>query len=290
MIGIYKYQNKINGKIYIGQSIDIDRRYKQHLYDANNRPDRGCGVDLAIKKYGIDNFDFSIIEECPISLLDERERYWIAYYDSYNNGYNRSPGGTVLRGSEHPRAILNEDQVWEIRELYKMHVKRSDVFKMFEDTGITKRGFLKIWNCETWTNVHTDVYTPENKAWHKKQVGHSEDQLGLSSLDRVISQKEIDEWMKDFNEGLSINAIAKKYHRDNGTVEKYIHNPIAKTKVQYRGRVVKCVNTGDVFNSISSAAKWAGCGATTLTRHLASDKKAGKVPNTNIPAEWIEIS
>lgn len=46
---------------------------------------------------------------------------------------------------------------------------------MFENKGITERGLLKIWNCETWPNVHTDVYTPENKAWHKKQIGHSED-------------------------------------------------------------------------------------------------------------------
>lgn len=222
MIGIYKYQNRINGKIYIGQSLDIEKRYKQHLYDALNRADRGSGVDLAIKKYGIENFDFAVIEECPIALLDERERYWISYYDSYHNGYNRTPGGNVLRGNEHPRAILDEDQVWEIRELYKMHVKRNEVFKMFKDTGITERGFLKVWNCENWTNIHSDVYTEENKEWHKKQVGHGEDQIGFSSLDRAIKQDEINQWVNDYNSGLSINAIAKKYRRDNGVVEKYI--------------------------------------------------------------------
>lgn len=290
MIGIYKYQNKINGRIYIGQSLDIDRRYKQHLYDAANRPDRGTGVDLAIKKYGIENFDFMIIEECPVELLDEREKYWIAYYNSFLDGYNRTPGGSVLRGNEHPKAILNEDEVWEIRELYGMKVKRSDVFKMFQDTGITERGFLKIWNCETWPNVHADVYTEENKAWHKKQVGHGEDQIGLSSLDRAIKQEEINQWLQDYQNGQSINAIAKKYNRDNGTVEKYIANPTATTRVKYRGRQVQCVNTGEIFKSISAAAKWAGCGATTLTRHLAKDKIAGKVPGTDIPAEWLEIS
>lgn len=89
---------------------------------------------------------------------------------------------------------------------------------------------------------------------------------------------------------MTINAIAKKYHRDNGTVEKYIANPTAIQTVKYRGRKVYCVNTGDIFSSISAAAKWAGCGATTLTRHLAGDKIAGKIPNTNIPAEWQEIS
>jgi hypothetical protein len=130
---------------------------------------------MAIHKYGIKNFDFNILEVCSIEQLDERERYWISYYDSYNNGYNRTPGGGSLRGDEHPRAILTESQVWEIRELYKNHISRRDVFKMFENTGITERGLLKIWNNETWIGVHDDVYTPENKLWHKNNVGHSED-------------------------------------------------------------------------------------------------------------------
>lgn len=160
---------------------------------------------------------------------------------------------------------------------------------MFKDTGISERGFLKIWNCENWNNIHTDVYTPENKAWHKSQVGHSQDQIGLSSLDRAISQAEINDWVKDYNNGLTINAIAKKYNRDNSTVEKYIANPNAVYEVKYKGRKVQNINTGKIFSSISSAAKWAGCGATTLTRHLAKDKIAGKVPETNEPAQWIEI-
>lgn len=291
-IGIYKYENKLNGKIYIGQSTNLKNRYRQHCYDSTLRAPnaRITGIDVAIKKYGSDNFDFEVIEECSVEELDDRERYWIAYYDSYNNGYNRTPGGKVSRGEEHPRAILTEKDVWEIRELYDNHIGRSAVFKMFEDTGIKERGFLKIWNGETWPDVHMDVYTSENKAWHKANVGHSEDQIGLSSMDRAIKQDEIDNWIADYNTGLTINAIAKKYHRDNGTVEKYIANPVAIKTIKYRGRCVKNVNTGKVFNSISAAAKWAGCGATTLTRHLAGDKIAGKVPETEEPAEWMEIT
>ena len=288
MIGIYKSTNKLNNNSYIGKSIDIERRYQQHLYDDKWRPDTS-GNDMAINKYGIENFTFEIIEECSEDQLNNRERYWIAYYDTYHNGYNRTVGGEGLSGEEHPRAILTEKDVWLIRDLYGKHVKRSDVFKMFENKGITERGLLKIWNCETWPNVHTDVYTPENKAWHKKQIGHSEDQVGLSSFNRAIKQDEIDAWMYDYNNGMSINAIAKKYNRDNGTVEKYMANPIANTKVKYRGRKVRNINTNQVFTSINSAAKWAKCGATTLTRHLATDKLAGIVPDTNEVAVWEEI-
>lgn len=141
IIGIYKYQNKLNGNIYIGQSVDINRRYNQHLQEANSNK-AITAIDLAISKYGIENFDFSIIEECPKEKLDERERYWIQYYDSYNNGYNNTPGGVSLRGSEHPRALLDENDVWEIREMYKNHISRRDVFKKFKNK-ISEEDFLK---------------------------------------------------------------------------------------------------------------------------------------------------
>ena len=290
MTGIYKYKNKINGRIYIGQSTDIEHRYKQHLYDAKNRTEKSTGIDIAINKYGIENFCFEILEECDVNQLDERERFWINYYDSYHNGYNRTVGGGSLKGEEHPRAILTEQQVWTIRELYGQRINRSKVFELFKDVGITKRGFLKVWNCETWPNIHNDVYTLENRAWHKKQVGHSEDQINLSSADRAIKQDEIDLWVADFKNGLTVNAIAKKYHRDNSTVKKYIDNPQAVKKIQYHGKKIKNINTGIIFNSISAAARWSNCGATTLTRHLASDKKAGKVPETDEVAEWEELS
>lgn len=46
-----------------------------------------------MKKYGIEHFSISLIEECDLSILDQREEYWIKYYDTYNNGYNATLGG-----------------------------------------------------------------------------------------------------------------------------------------------------------------------------------------------------
>ena len=289
-IGIYKYQNKINGHIYIGQSTNIERRCQQHIYDANNPERRGTGLEIAIRKYGIENFTFEIVEQCGIEQLDERERYWINYYDSFENGYNQTPGEKVLRGEDHPRAILTEQEVYNIREQYAQGIQRKKVFEPFIKQGITERSLLKVWNNETWIGIHSDVYTEENKQIHKRQVGHPEDQIGLSSLNRAISQNEINQWVTEYNNGKTINAIAKLYKRDNSTVEKYIHNPHAITKVKYRGRRIKNIETGKIFPSISVAARWAKCGATTLTRHLTTDKIAGKVPDTKEPAHWIELS
>lgn len=76
--GIYKFENLINGKKYIGQSRYIEQRYKDHINRAkNNGKHREYNSQLhkAIRKYGIENFTFSIIEECSIDKLNEKEKY-----------------------------------------------------------------------------------------------------------------------------------------------------------------------------------------------------------------------
>lgn len=88
MCGIYKITNKINGKVYIGQAIDINDRWQRHRRSHDN-----CAIHLAFNKYGIDNFTFEVIEECLPELLDEREIYWIDHFQSYGKGYNMNPGG-----------------------------------------------------------------------------------------------------------------------------------------------------------------------------------------------------
>lgn len=286
-IGIYCYENKHNHRRYIGQSTNIEKRYDQHLYDAANRPKQT--IDFALNKFGIDDFDFMIIEECSEDRLNEREIYWIQYYDSYNDGYNSTPGGKCLRGENHPRAFLSDDDVYAIREEYAKGTPRREVYSLYQAYSISERGFKKIWDGETWPHIHMDVYTEENKAKHRKNTGHSTDQVGLSSLDRAIKQEEIDSFVQDYEAGMNIYQISKKHKRDYGVIQKYLNNPVANQSIKYNGRKVQNVNTGKIFDSISSAAKWAKCGATTLTRHLQSDRKAGTVPETGEKAEWIEI-
>jgi len=91
MCGIYKITNNINGKIYVGQSICIEKRWRNHKnYFGSGNED--YPLYRAFSKYGIDNFSFEVIEECSRSELNKREIYWINYYNSVNNGYNQSYG------------------------------------------------------------------------------------------------------------------------------------------------------------------------------------------------------
>lgn len=88
---IYKIENKLNHKVYIGQTKrTIQERWKEHL--EMHRPQ--LPLYRAFSKYGINNFFVEEIEECDNSLLDEREIYWIAFYDSFNCGYNATLGGS----------------------------------------------------------------------------------------------------------------------------------------------------------------------------------------------------
>ena len=84
MIGIYKIENLINHKCYVGQSIHIERRWKEHC-----QPSTKSIISSAIKKYGKENFSFQILEECSEQELDEKE---IFYIETFNcivpNGYN----------------------------------------------------------------------------------------------------------------------------------------------------------------------------------------------------------
>lgn len=95
MIGIYKFENLVNNKCYIGQSRDIEKRYKKHLQIMNNENDKNYNNHLyrSLRKYGIGNFNFEVIEECSIEELNKREEYWILIYDSFFNGYNSTFGG-----------------------------------------------------------------------------------------------------------------------------------------------------------------------------------------------------
>ena len=87
---IYKITNQLNNKCYIGQTTDYKRRFQEHK-------NLGYGTEenkllyYAIKKYGIENFSFEVIED-KTSKYNEREKYWIQYYDSFENGYNMTQG------------------------------------------------------------------------------------------------------------------------------------------------------------------------------------------------------
>jgi group I intron endonuclease len=105
---IYLVTNKVNGKKYIGQTyVQLPYRKRRHfksafVYGSNLQ------FHQALRKYGKESFIWDIIETTDISLLDEREIYWVSYHDSFNNGYNMNEGGGSSRGYHHTEETKNK--------------------------------------------------------------------------------------------------------------------------------------------------------------------------------------
>lgn len=96
MACIYKITNIINNKIYIGQTIynTCANRWKYYKNIIAKPYAPKVAIIHALNKYGYENFKFECIEDnLKIEQLNEREQYWIKYYDSYNQGYNETIGG-----------------------------------------------------------------------------------------------------------------------------------------------------------------------------------------------------
>lgn len=169
MVGIYLITNICNNKKYIGQSKHIERRWAEHKrtykYDDNR-----LHLYSAMKKYGINNFEFKVIEECLCEDLDNKEMYYIQLYNTLvPNGYNIKAGGNdtvYFIGEDNPNSKMTDEFIFQIRERYANGERKSNVYENYTDI-ISINTFADIWIGKTWTHIHMDVYTEENKEKHK---------------------------------------------------------------------------------------------------------------------------
>lgn len=143
---IYKVINKVNNKVYIGMtSLYYTERWNSHKNRSfnQNTPDYNCHFHRAIRKYGLENFDWEVIEICDNSLLCEREKYWIKFYDSFNTGYNMTLGGegNCLYFDEQIIELWNQGKgIKEICEELKIY--KETVSYRLKSNGITEEEIL----------------------------------------------------------------------------------------------------------------------------------------------------
>jgi group I intron endonuclease len=187
--GIYKITNKINGHSYIGLSKNIERRFSDHknkAFNSNKDEDKNKVLYKAFRKYGLDNFNFEIIEECSEDLLKEREIYWIKYYNTYldKNHYNETPGGdlpglkNVLQGEKHGMAKLTEEDIIFCRKAYQQGKRSREIWETYFYEKILYSGFLRMWHGRTWTHVMPEVF---RKNPHPSKYGEKDCEI-INSL------------------------------------------------------------------------------------------------------------
>lgn len=166
---IYKFFNNINSKVYIGQTLKESRRFWEH---------KNCKGESyfhnAIKKYGFENFSYEVLERVDESLLDERETYWISYYDSTNKskGYNLESGGNF--GKHH-----SEETKQKLSKFHKgmklseeTKIKMSETHKGLFHSEDTRRKIS-----ESLTGRIVSDETKQKLSEVRKGMKHTEDTL-----------------------------------------------------------------------------------------------------------------
>ena len=125
--GIYKFQNDITNEVYIGQSVNIEERYKHHVREYLNGTTK---FYKGIQQYGIENFRFEIVELCHKDQLNEREIYWIDFYDSFNNGYNSTLGGSNKNSIDEENILNLYNRGFTPKEIQeKLNIGLTTVYK-----------------------------------------------------------------------------------------------------------------------------------------------------------------
>lgn len=181
MIGIYKITNRINNHSYIGLSTDIETRWKYHKDPYNWKREPNKVLYQAMQKYGLQNFKFEVLEECKVEELSQKEKYYIALYDTYNHGYNSTSGGEDNKYDSHPGHKLTKKDIIDIRTRYKNKQRKADVYQLYKNR-IGESGFHKIWNGDTWNGIMDEVYTKENKDFHSHNTANKGSTNGRARL------------------------------------------------------------------------------------------------------------
>jgi group I intron endonuclease len=136
MIGIYKITNPKN-KVYIGQSINIDRRWNEYQKLQCSQSKK---IYNSLKKYGFENHIFEILEECNINNINDREEYYILLYNSHIDGLNikiaSKPSWTGKKRYEHSEFLKNNGSGLSYKRTQE---HKDNLSQMMKDVWVNKR-------------------------------------------------------------------------------------------------------------------------------------------------------
>lgn len=190
---IYKITNKVNNKSYIGQTrYTVEFRWRQHQHKKDN-----TYFHNAIRKYGVENFIVEILEECDYKDLDSKEIYYIAKYDTFNNGYNMTFGG------EGNKKLALDDKYEEIKNLYLSGFSSNKIGTLY---NVDKATIVKI----------------------LKALG-----VKLRSNKLNINNQEFLELVADYNSGFSLRELSKRYDCSPLGLKEYMQNKGVNIRNKY---------------------------------------------------------
>lgn len=155
--GIYCIANKINQKKYVGQALNIEKRFSQHQHALKNNKHHNQHLQKAYNKYGSDNFDFFILKRCKHQYLDRFEKLYIRQHNSIKQGYN------ITYGYQDRQSIYQEQRL-----------KMSRATTTTGIYGVSKRnrpdlqqGFIYVYKTQACTITSVDLLRLQQKIQNK---------------------------------------------------------------------------------------------------------------------------
>ena len=199
--GIYKIENKVNSKVYIGSSNNIKRRWQKHKALLRHNKHQNSHLQAAWNKYGEDNFAFSIVELCPIDNLISREQYFI---DSMNPEYNQSKIAGKIEMTNDIRQKLSCSTKNAYRE-GKLKETNKEIFQ-YDLKGNFIRSFNSLKEATECANV--DVH-------HLSQVLNGKRNVAGGHVWRFYKVEKLDVWFNSRGRALTREPYKpkKKYNK-----------------------------------------------------------------------------
>lgn len=277
MIGIYKIQNKVTDKVYIGKSVNIEKRWIQHRCHLNNNVHANDYLQKAWNKYGENGFNFSVLCECEESVLDEKEIYYINLYKATDRsyGYNLREGGdggamsqeTIekLRGVG---STLSEDDVRHIKMCMYLLMDRKEIAEMY---NVSPKVLTAISQGKNWGYVLPEL----NDKIHnlKQSLIDERNQMIIDYYDNELKITDIVKLT-----GLSTSIVEK-------AVYKYRDIKSKDSQMEKYNKIFELHNQGVNNYQIS---KIVGVSASTVQRYLSGEQHPLNKPSNKKITDEIE--
>ena len=277
MIGIYKIQNKVTDKVYIGKSVNIEKRWIQHRCHLNNNDHANDYLQKAWNKYGENGFNFSVLCECEESVLDEKEIYYINLYKATDRsyGYNLREGGEggamsqeTIEKMRGVGSTLSEGDVRHIKMCMYLLMDRKEIAEMY---NVSPKVLTAISQGKNWGYVLPEL----------NDKIHNLKQSLIDERNQMI--------INYYDNGLKITDIVKLTGLSTSIVEKAVYKyrdiKSKDSQMEKYNKIFELHNQGVNNYQIS---KIVGVSASTVQRYLSGEQHPLNKPSNKKITDEIE--
>lgn len=198
--GIYMFENKSNGKVYIGQSTNLYQRYARHKRSFRVPDNYGRRLISAFRKYGFDNFNYYVLEYVETVNLTEREQFWMDKYKSYEKqfGYNGCHAAGSPVGYKHTEETKRKVSIASRGRRHSEETRKQ--------MSIMHKG-----------KIISDEAKKKNSEWHKGRKVENKKGVSVCQVDKLtnnVIQIFISASAAQKVTGINVSAILRVAHGD----------------------------------------------------------------------------